>query len=135
MVYSNKQRLFEDLLSEGHEWTQVKHTASDNIYFTWQKFKKKFGISHNFTPEEIRKRNAERLKALVGKCNTKSELESLINQLEKWIAAAPKSVRDIRSTKDAENIKNMNQRVVADVTALNKQALTMAKNKLNKVKS
>ena len=132
MIHEESMELLEEMnLAEGWRFQQTKHIARDNWYFTFQKFKRMFGLNHNFTREEIRHRNEERLSSLVDAANSRKELEELIEQLEQWIAAVPHITKLINSTDwDSGETKKHNHSITTDVTVLNMKYLAKAKAKL-----
>lgn len=127
------ETLTEFFLGEGWKLQQTKHIIGDNVGLSIERLKRTFGLNHNFNRDEIKRRNDARLKALVDSADSKDALESLRDQLNKWIKAAPKSVKDINSVADSNAIKNHNTGVIADVTALNKLYLSKVNAKLAKL--
>lgn len=125
--------LTEFFLGEGWKLQQTKHIIADNVHLSIERIKRDFGFNHNYTRAEIKKRNDERLAALLKSADSEDALESLRVQLNKWIKAAPKSVKDINSVADSDAIKNHNTGVIADVTALNKLYLSRVHAKLAKL--
>jgi len=130
--YSNEEDI-KEFFNEGWKFQQVKHTVQDNFALSYAKFKKKFGLSHNFTIEEISKRTDARLSSLVNAAETKEDIISLIKQLEQWIKASSSFKKLINGSNDVEKIRNHNQKVNFVVTKANMKYLALAKAKLNKM--
>ena len=116
-----------EVLTEGWRFEQLKHTVSAGAEMTVQKMKRFFGMNHNFTRERIRQINDERLKALVDHADTRAELESLIEKLKEWIAAAPAFARSVSADSHSTS-------VTTDVAVLNKKYLAEAERKLSGLK-
>jgi Sec-independent protein translocase protein TatA len=128
--YDEYDTFLINTFNEGWKSTQTGHIVHNNLYLTWQKIKRSIGLNHDFSLDKIRELNEKRLEALLNSADSKEELDSLIEQLEKWIRAAPKALRDIKSTNDKDKTKKDNRGVTADVTRLNQAYLVKAKEKL-----
>lgn len=122
------------LLDEGWKWDEFKARASMGSYLTLQKVKRFFGLNHNFTREEINRRNEIRFKAMIDGAKTAKDLDELIHMLETWASNFKDVDKLVADANDRAEVKSLNQAVIHDHKILVLKTLQAAKTKRSKMK-